>query len=85
VIIDASDYLFSLNHSTPYSYLGYACGYLRYYYPLEFISVLLNTNNGNIEKTSKITEYALKRGVNIFNPKFRFSKSEYFFDKKTNS
>ncbi|MDI0267855.1 PHP domain-containing protein [Clostridioides difficile] len=85
VIIDASDYLFSLNHSTPYSYLGYACGYLRYYYPLEFISVLLNINNGNIEKTSKITEYALKRGVNIFNPKFRFSKSEYFFDKKTNS
>ncbi|NJK16031.1 DNA polymerase III subunit alpha, partial [Clostridioides difficile] len=85
VIIDASDYLFSLNHSTPYSCLGYACGYLRYYYPLEFISVLLNINNGNIEKTSKITEYALKRGVNIFNPKFRFSKSEYFFDKKTNS
>ncbi|MCC0669152.1 PHP domain-containing protein [Clostridioides sp. ZZV14-6153] len=85
VIIDASDYLFSLNHSKPYSYLGYACGYLRYYYPLEFISVLLNINNGNIEKTSKITEYALKRGINIFNPKFRFSKSEYFFNRDTNS
>lgn len=85
VIIDASDYLFSLNHSTPYSCLGYACGYLRYYYPLEFISVLLNINNGNIEKTSKITEYALKRGVNIFNPKFRFSKSEYFFNRDKNS
>ena len=29
VIEDASDYLFSLNHSLPYSMIGFACGYLR--------------------------------------------------------
>ena len=42
VIQDASSYLFSLNHSLPYSYIGYICGYLRYYYPLEFFTVFLN-------------------------------------------
>ena len=42
VIEDASSYLFSLNHSLPYSYIGYICGYLRYYYPLEFMTVVLN-------------------------------------------
>ena len=35
VIIDASNYLFSKNHADPYSFLGFACGYLRHYYPLE--------------------------------------------------
>ena len=33
VIKDASDYLFSRNHSIPYSMLGYTCAWLRHYYP----------------------------------------------------
>ena len=45
VIEDASDYLFSLNHSQAYSYIGYVCGYLRYYYPLEFFTTALNINS----------------------------------------
>lgn len=84
VIEDASSYLFSLNHSEPYSYIGYACGYLRYYYPLEFLSVALNINKNNLEKTAKITEYAEKRNIKIESPKFGYSKGEYFFNKDTN-
>ena len=84
VIIDASSYLFSLNHSEPYSYIGYICGYLRYYYPLEFLTVALNINKDNLEKTSKITEYANKRGIKIETPKFGYAKGEYFFNKETN-
>ena len=63
VIEDASDYLFSLNHSQAYSYIGYVCGYLRYYYPLEFLSVMLNINDGNIEKTANILEYMKKNNI----------------------
>ena len=84
VIIDASSYLFSLNHSEPYSYIGYICGYLRYYYPLEFLTVALNINKDNLEKTSRITEYANKRGIKIESPKFGYAKGEYFFNKETN-
>lgn len=85
VIMDASDYLFSLNHSESYSYIGYICGYLRYYYPLEFLTVLLNINNGDIEKTKKTVEYAEEIGIGIKNHKFRYSKADYFMDKETNS
>lgn len=83
VIEDASSYLFSLNHSEPYSYIGYICGYLRYYYPLEFITVALNINKDNLEKTSKIINYANRRGVKIESPKFGYSKGEYFFNSET--
>ena len=84
VIIDASKYLFSLNHSQPYSYEGYACGWLRYYYPLEFITVSMNINIGKEDKTIALTNFAKKIGIEIRPPKFRHSKSKYFCDKKEN-
>lgn len=83
VIQDASDYLFSINHSLPYSIIGYVCAYLRYYYPLEFLTVLFNINEKDKDKTAKITEYAKSRGIKIENIKFRFSKGDYSFDNKT--
>ena len=85
VIIDASDYLFSKNHADPYSWIGYICGYLRYYYPLEFITSALNIFIGKEDKTLAITEYAKKRGIKISSIKFRHSTAEYTFDKETNT
>ena len=84
VIQDASSYLFSLNHSLPYSYIGYICGYLRYYYPLEFFTVFLNINKDNAEKSNKALEYMKNIGISLKSPKFRYSKSEYFMDKENN-
>lgn len=85
VIKDASEYLFSLNHSQAYSYIGYMCGYLRYYYPLEFLTATLNVNKGNVEKTAKIIEYAKTKGINILAPTYGKSKAKYFFDKASNT
>ena len=85
VIEDASSYLFSLNHSLPYSYIGYICGYLRYYYPLEFMTVVLNVCKDDAEKTNKAIDYVKKHDIVIKPPKFRYSRAEYFMDKETNS
>lgn len=85
VIEDASSYLFSLNHSQPYSYEGYACGYLRYYYPLEFIITGLNIFQDNENKTLEYTRYAKKIGIKIQSVKFGKSRATYSCDKITNS
>ena len=79
VIEDASSYLFSLNHSLPYSYIGYACGYLRYYHPLEFITCALNNvmykNTDTVdEKTEKIINYGINKGIKFEEFKFGYSK-----------
>lgn len=84
VIIDASNYLFSLNHSQPYSYEGYVSGWLRYHYPLQFLTVALNINQSNEEKTDALTAYAHKTGIIIKPPKFRHSRSDYFCDANNN-
>lgn len=82
VISDASDYGFSLNHSTPYSYIGYAGAWLRYYYPLEFLTVLLNLQNDNQEKTGKIINYAKQRGITIKPIEFGKSRALYNFNRE---
>lgn len=84
VIEDASSYLFSKNHSDPYSWIGYICGYLRYHYPLEFITTALNIFEGKEEKTLAITNYAKKQGIRISPIKFRHSVAKYTFNKETN-
>ena len=84
-ILDASSYAFSWNHSDSYSCIGYICGYLRYYYPLEFLTVALNTFVDNEEKSTKIVEYCNKVGISIKPIKFRHSKDTYTPDKEHNA
>lgn len=84
VIEDASSYLFSKNHSDPYSWIGYICGYLRYHYPIEFLTTALNIFEGKEEKSLAIIDYAKRQGIKISPIKFRHSIAQYNFDKGTN-
>lgn len=84
VIEDASSYLFSKNHSDPYSWIGYICGYLRYHYPLEFITTALNIFETKEDKTLAIIAYAKSVGIKISPIKFRHSIAQYNFDKSGN-
>lgn len=85
IILDASSYGFSWNHSDAYSCIGYVSGYLRHYYPLEFLTAAFNTFTGKEDKIVSITKYANKVGIKISPPKFRYSRSGYQMDKATNS
>jgi DNA polymerase-3 subunit alpha len=85
VIEDSSYYLFSLNHSQPYSIIGYESAWLRHYYPIEFIANYLEYSKDKEEKTIRAIEYANSNGIEIKPPKFRYSKSKYMPDKSTNS
>lgn len=84
-ILDASSYAFSWNHSDSYSCIGYISGFLRYYYPLEFLTAAFNIFTDKEDKIVAITEYANKIGVQILPPKFRHSKGGYQMDKASNS
>lgn len=84
IFIDASDYLFSKNHADPYSWIGYICGYLRYHYPLEFITTALNIFESKEDKSLAIIDYAKRQGIHILPIKFRHSIAQYNFDKETN-
>ena len=85
VIIDASNYLFSLNHAIPYSFLGYAVGYLRCYYKLETVTTALNTYEEDNDKCLQILDYANRHNIKILPIKFGKSLSQYTMDKENNN
>ena len=82
VIIDASAYLFSKNHADPYSFLGFACGYLRHYYTIETLTAALNIYSSDKKKSLNIKEYILSKGYIIEPIRFGKSKAEYGYDKE---
>ena len=85
VILDASEYGFSWNHSDAYAATGYAAGYLRYYYTLEFLTAALDVFADDKAKTSNIIAYANRHGIKIEPIKFRFSRATHAFDKDKNT
>lgn len=78
VFLDSANYGFSINHARAYTYVGYISGWLRYYYPLEFITAALIIWNGNKQKTVSILDYADKNNIKVKAPRFRKSKGDYF-------
>lgn len=81
IIKDSSSYMFGRNHATGYSLITYLCAYIRYYYTYEFICSYLN-NAANDKDITDGQELAGLYGISIFNPKFRYSRSEYYFSKE---
>ena len=63
--------------------IGYVCAYLRYYYPIEFCTALLNNAN-NDDDLINGTALIKQLGIKLKNPVFRHARSEYFFDKENN-
>ena len=84
-ILNASDYGFSWNHSDAYSAIGYACGYLRYHYPLEFLTTCLNIYKDKEEKTGTIVTYCNRHKIKLLPIKFGKSKADYFMDRANNA
>lgn len=82
VIADASNYGFSVNHSSPYSYTGYAGAYLRYHHPLEFLTVALNLQDDDKETTGKIMNYAKKKNIEVKSIEFGKSRASYSFNRE---
>lgn len=80
IIEDSSNYQFGYNHSTGYSMIGYLCAYLRYYYPIEFCTALLNNAN-NDDDLNNGNMLIKQLGIKLRSPLFRHSRSAYFFNK----
>lgn len=81
-ILDATRYAFGRAHDYSYTAISYESAWLRTYYPLEYLTCCFNSYVDNQDKINEVTEYCVRNKIKIQNPKFRYSKSDYFFDKE---
>ena len=59
--------------------------YLKVNYPLEYYTVCFNNYIGDEVRTNKLTKEIAYFGISLKNVKFGFSRSEYSFDRETNT
>ena len=81
IFMDSVDYGFNKSHSIAYSFIGYISGWLRYYYPLEFLATGLNIWQKK-PKEVEFLSYADKHNIEIMPPRFGKSKGNYVGNKE---
>lgn len=85
VVDDAARYSFNAAHAVSVAYDSMYGAEAKAHYPLEYFTTVLNEYQSDNEKTSRIIAELDYFGIQIENIKFGKSKSEYTFDRNTNT
>lgn len=81
-----ANYGFNHSHSIAYSLIGYWLSYLKYYYPVEFMAILMTSFDGNQEKTRTYVKECDRLKIKVLPPSinnslktFRLSTNSIMF------
>lgn len=85
VVDDAARYSFNAAHAVSVAYDSIYGAEAKEHHPLEYFTTVLNEYHSDNEKTSRIIAELDYFGIHLENIKFGKSKSEYTFDKNTNT
>lgn len=85
VVDDAARYSFNAAHAVSVAYDSIYGAEAKEHHPLEYFTTVLNEYQSDNEKTSRIIAELDYFGIQIENIKFGKSKSEYTFDRNTNT
>ncbi|MBU5438440.1 DNA polymerase III subunit alpha [Tissierella sp. MSJ-40] len=68
LMIDFAKYAFPKAHSTAYAVVAYRTGWLKYYYPVEFMAALISSVMGNTNSVSLYIQECKRLGIEILPP-----------------
>lgn len=81
VIEDASHYSFNASHSLSYAYDSLYLAYLKAHYPFEYYTTVFNLYHDDLTRTAKLIRELEYFNIDFVGCKFRYSKSDCFFNK----
>jgi DNA polymerase-3 subunit alpha len=70
-------YGFNRSHAVCYAWVGYQTAYLKAHYPVEFMTSLLNSDAGDVERASFLIGEAKKGGIEILPPDVNKSSANF--------
>jgi DNA polymerase III subunit alpha len=70
-------YAFNRAHAYCYAYIAYQTAYLKCNYPIEYMTAMLTTESGNIEKVTAAIGESRRLGLTILAPDINQSKAEF--------
>ena len=78
-----ASYAFNKSHAAAYAYLIYQTGYLKTYYPLEFLTAILNDRFAKADKLKYYIAYAKQEKIKILPPDINLSSTYFDTDGKS--
>ncbi|SCZ05360.1 DNA polymerase III subunit alpha [Alkaliphilus peptidifermentans] len=76
-MIEFANYAFNKSHAAAYAVLAYQTGYLKSYYPVEFMAALITSVMGNSTKVAQYIQDCKKMGIEILKPDINQSFSKF--------
>ena len=81
-MMDFASYAFNKSHAAAYAVLAYRTAYLKKYYPVEFMTALLNSFIGkDMGKISEYVNYCRQRGIQVYPPDINKSRAKFSVEK----
>ncbi len=76
-MMDFASYAFNKSHAAAYAVLAYRTAYLKYYYPVEFLTALINSYMGSVDTVAKYVYSAQSHGLKVLPPDVNFSRARF--------
>ncbi|MEA5047718.1 MAG: DNA polymerase III subunit alpha [Eubacteriales bacterium] len=76
-MMDFASYAFNKSHAAAYAVLAYRTAYLKHYYPIEFLTALINSFLGSVETVAKYVYSARNHGIKVLPPDVNASRSRF--------
>ncbi len=70
-------YAFNKSHAAAYAVIGYYTGWLKEYYPAEFMAAMLNSFMGNLEQAARYINACKLMGIEVLPPDINKSGSRF--------
>lgn len=74
---DFASYAFNKAHAACYAVVAYRTAYLKYYYPVEMMTALINSFIGSPDKIADYIYYCRKRGIELLPPDINRSEPHF--------
>ena len=72
-----SSYAFNKAHAACYAVVAVQTGWLKYYYPAEFMAAMMNSVVGNAAKVAAYIQYCRKKEIPVLPPHVNFSDRKF--------
>lgn len=76
-ILPFARYGFNKAHATSYAMIAYQTAYLKAHFPIEFIAILMNAEQKNIDRLKILLEEAKKMKINVLPPDINESLAKF--------
>ena len=76
-MIDFASYAFNKSHAAAYAVLAYRTAYLKHYYPVEFMTALINSFMGTSDKVAEYVYSAQRQGIRTLPPDVNRSQARF--------